>query len=673
MTDHRAELSVPEVAPYGLFGVSSRGDLKRALAALALLAKCPEASPPDICILDLGSPGLRRLGPNWEETVEIFIAEVHKRFPNMPFVAVTQDPFVARRITSLLREVLKTKDVGSKVLVRVSRDALSPDPAITTVSETTPNFSTVAGPTADAIEALSEAARGCSDPSLAGTLRREMGSLRKAASLPCGLAPTYDFLCREIGQSSAERFLEYRSRGTLLAPIDDALRSEIGGAERTRLEKARHAVAAAFDALDGETPIGSLLSDLAAAISRKSSRAIVAFASKTDLLLGENRLVNDGHVGHVIRRRMENDHLRMISAEDLDSELSEIENSKDRNTWKRLVLIAPSMDWLSSVVSRAWLPDELIIVCERTLASRVADTYHRLSSHPDLSGAGHLGERLAGIAKSAKAEVEARGVKSVDLDLDSRTEVRVDETMIDLTDEDAEEGTEIVEMTLASGRTLRTRAGSTIIRYDQSAEFNPFERADASEIRVRDLIVVPDNAFLEEARELLPIRVLAQNWVEVYHSTVEAHLPNVHGATLNAKARKILTAIQAQGARTQTQAAVIGWLRVEEYKKLPPEQRQPHAPQRRREFNAFMSALGVNQALADKMWMEGIQPLRIDRRRAGQRMAQAFVSVLVDPHGTASGFDASVREGIQVLRQKAVEHLDEVVAVDRFDIGERHE
>src|SRR3546814_4553199 len=57
-------------------------------------------------------------------------------------------------------------------------------------------------------------------------------SLRKAASLPCGLSPAYAILCEELGQAAAERYLEYRSRGTLLAPIDEALDSEIGGTER---------------------------------------------------------------------------------------------------------------------------------------------------------------------------------------------------------------------------------------------------------------------------------------------------------------------------------------------------------------------------------------------------------------------------------------------------------
>ena len=185
--------------------------------------------------------------------------------------------------------------------------------------------------------------------------------------------------------------------------------------------------------------------------------------------------------------------------------------------------------------------------------------------------------------------------------------------------------------------------------------------------------MVPDDAFIEEAREVLPIRVLAQTWVEVYHSTIEAYLAGISGDTLRAKAHQVLADIRARGARTQTPDAVLGWLKVEEYKQLPPESRPPHAPQRRREFEAFMSVLGVNESLADKMWVEGIQPLRIDRRRAGQRMAQAFISVLVDPYGTISGLSASLRGGIATLRKKALDYLDQVLGLETIDTGERYE
>lgn len=668
MADYRPQLSSPWDAPFALFGVSSRVEPRRALSARALAKeRSAGGRPPDICLLDLGPPALSRFGSNWEEIVEEFVSEAKKRFPDMPFFVVTQDSYVHRRMGAKLGSLLKTRDIGSKVLVRLSRDPLSDDPEIEAVSDTTAQFSSVSGPTADAISALSEAARGSSDPGLAGTLRREMGSLRKAASLPCGLAQAYDVLCEEIGQSATETFLEYRSRGTLLAPIEEALDSEIGGAERTRLISARDAVRRAFDTLDAETPIGSLFSELAATLARKSSRAVIAFASKIDLLLGYRRLTRDHEQGVALARRLEKGHLKLTSAEELESCLAEIERARDRNTWKRLVLIAPNLDFLSAVTARSWLPEELIVVCERNLAARVADTFKRLSSHPDLKGSENIGGRLAKIAAAAKTEIDARQVTSIDLELDLRPQAETTENLIDLTDDDADDGAEIILMSLSSGRKLRARPGSVVIRYNYNAEINPFERTSARNIRPGEALIVPDGAFLAAAREILPIRVLAQSWVEIYHSTVEAQLANVPGNTLSAKARRILADIRRRGARTQSSAAVLNWLKVEEHRAVEAERRQPHAPQRRREFEAFMAALDVNQQLAEKMWMEGIQPLRIDRRRAGQRMAQAFVSVLVDPHGTASSLNPDVRAAIAGLRKKALDYVDQVVDLESID------
>ncbi|MEC9245488.1 MAG: hypothetical protein VYB05_12005 [Pseudomonadota bacterium] len=666
LTDHRAKLSDPRRAPYGFFGVSPKVKFRQALAAPVLSSA--KGFPPDICILDLGSAGMSRLGPAWNELVEDFLTEAGKRFPGMPFFAVTQDTYVHQRISKMLRKINKGIP-RSRVLVRVTRDPLTPDPLVEGASQTTASFTAVAGPSADALAALAEAARGSSDPFLSGTLRREMGSLRKAASLPCGLAPAYDFLCQEIGQYATEIFLEHRSRGTLLAPLEDALTSEIGGSERARLTTARDAVRAAFDSLDDETPIGSLLADLVATILRKSSRTLIAFASDIDLRLGLHRLADDTDAGHLMRKRLTKGHIILASADTLDIKLAEIEASRDRNAWKRLVLIAPNLDWLSKVSARPWLPEELIILCERTLAERVAAIFQRLATHPDLSGDQNLGPRLATIAAAAKTEAEARAVGSVDLDLVPSTTTEPPETVIDLTDDEPDENGEICEFALSSGRTLRTHSGAVLIKYNRRAPINPFETARARSLAPGDSIVVPDTAFINEARDLLPLRVLAQSWVDVYHTTVEASLTGIAGSSLSAKARTVHEKIQAKGARTQSHAAVLNWLRVEEHKQVPPESRQPHAPQRRREYEAFMAVLGVQEALSEKIWSEGIQPLRIDRRRAGQKMAQAFVSVLVDPHGTASGFSIEVREGIVALRKKAIDYLDQVVNVEVLEIG----
>ncbi|MGH6878093.1 MAG: hypothetical protein ACREHV_12080, partial [Rhizomicrobium sp.] len=667
MNDHRAALSGPQTAPYGLFGMAGDADFKAAFSARAFSG---QGQPPNICLLDLSPTPLSRLGPAWAECVEDFIAQATKRFPELPFLAVTQDPFVHSKLQSILRKNHKPVRALSHIHVRVTSDAITPDAIASRWSQTQPQFSTTAGPAADAIAALSEAARSVSDPALAGTLRREMGSLRKAASLPCGLASAYDILCEKMGQGAAETFLARRSLATLIAPIDQALAAEITGPERAHLEAARTAIDRAFKALDTETPFGSLTAEHINAIVRKSSRSVVAFASPEDLILGEHRFADDSEAGQLLRRRMDRKVIRFTTMDDLAGVLTGIENAKDRNTWKRLILVAPSALQFASVVTRPWLPDQLVTICERTFADRLSRQYAHFASHPDLAGEGQLGARLAVIASKAKREVEARGVQSIDLDLEPTT-VQSEDSFIDLID-DEDDGDEAIVFSLASGRRLRARPGSALIRYNQDAEFNPFERTAARDVQPSQSIVVPNAAFIAEAREILPIRVLAERWVDVYHTMVEAHLPGVSGNSMSAKARTILAGMQRHGARSLSVAAVLDWLRVSDYKLLPPDQRRPHAPQRRREFQAFVTVLGIDQAVAEKMWIEGIQQLRIDRRRAGMQQAQALISVLVDPHGTVSHLSKDIRASIGALRRKALDHLDQITDRQDITIEERH-
>jgi hypothetical protein len=189
----------------------------------------------------------------------------------------------------------------------------------------------------------------------------------------------------------------------------------------------------------------------------------------------------------------------------------------------------------------------------------------------------------------------------------------------------------------------------------------------ARDVTTGDTIVVPNQAFVQEARAVLPVRILALTRVQVYHAAGEAALPGLPGETRAAKARHVIAQLRNAGARGVVEATVLDWLNAAQHKLLPPERMRPHAPQHWREFCAFMETIHVPLALAETMWREGIEPLRIDRGRAGTRMAQAFVSVLVDPHGGTGAMPADVRDGIARLRRQAMEHLDGVLSVRRQD------
>jgi hypothetical protein len=674
LRDYRAELCRPAVAPFALFGVSAGADVHRALSHPALASSPGRVGrSPDICLLDLGPPALARLGPGWEQRVDAFLAEAGRHFPGLPVLAVTQDSFVHRRLTTRIGDAPKRAAhvlhrFRSAVVLRATEGPIDAEPTMRELSPLRARFCSTAGPGASALEALSAAARSASDPALAGALRRSKGSLRRALALPCGLGIAYRSLCEDLGQEAAEAFLHSRSAATVLAPIRSALDAGVAGAEQVWLREAEDAVRRAYEALESETPIGLLLIELIGAIVRKSSRSLAVLGSEIDASLARRKLASDDEFGRAFRRRLDAGHVRLLAFEQLGAALTEIEASREKNTWKRLILVSPSLDRLSKTLARAWLPEQLIVACDRDFAGRVSAAYRPLSAHPDLAGTAGIGRRLAHVADVARSEAGARGVPELNLDLEPLDSMQAPEDIVDLFDEDEGDEQEMIVLTLRSGRRLRARPGTVVVRHHRGAEVNPFDRALAREIAVGDAIVIPDRAFLDEARRLLPVRVLAREWVNVYHSAIEAALPGISGEGLSAKARTVLAAIRARGARTASQAAVQDWLRISEHRALPPERLRPHAPQRRREFDAFMAVINVPSPLAEKIWSEGIQPLRIDRRRAGLRMAQAFVSVLVDPHGAAAGFDPEVRARIGTLRDRALDHLDGVVRREMIEI-----
>jgi hypothetical protein len=667
LQDHRAQICQPANAPFGFFGICPRSDVKAALQHAAFA----EGRQADACILDLGPPGLARLGLAWEREVEEFLGLLVKHHPETPVFAVTQDIYVHRRVADLMTKFGLTQRPSagappSRIIVRSSDDWFTPDANIGEVSAVGFHFHSAAGQGAAAIRALSIAARESSDPSMAGSLRHAMGNVRRAMSLPCGLAAAHEML--QESDAGAGAFLERRSASTVLAVIKTHAENSADGGERQRLVDAERAVTDAFNEFENDTPIGSMLAEIAAALSRKSSPSVIAFSSDYELQLGQRRICSDDKQGEHVKKRIDSGFIRLVTLQALDVELAHIESGRSRNSWKRLLVVAPPRDQFAILLGRRWLPEEIIVLADREFVDRLGVTYAQLASHPDLSGTGKIGSRLASAATAAKAEARARDVGPVALDLEAREPAIADEMIIDLTTgEDDDDEREVVEFALESGRSMRVRPGGLVIRHDRFADINPFERATAREVTSGNTIVVPNHAFVQEARAVLPVRILAQTRVQVYHAAVEAALPGLPGASRAAKARHVIERLQAAGARTVVEATVLDWLNAGEHKLLPAERQRPHAPQRWREFRAFMELINVPSALSETIWREGIEPLRIDRRRAGARMAQAFVSVLVDPHGGAGQMSADVKEGIARLRRQAMEHLDGVLSVKRHE------
>jgi hypothetical protein len=380
LQDHRTEICQPPTAPFAFFGICPRSNVKSALQHPAL----SNGRAPDACILDLGPPGLQRLGPGWEDGVEKFLHTLVAHQPETPVFAVTQDIYVHRRVSILLAKVGLTQyaATASRVLVRASDDCFAVDPDITEVTEAGFQFHSAAGQGAAALRALSDAARGSADASTAGLLRHSMGNVRRAMSLPCGLAAAHEVLNET--DAGADMFLERRSASTVLAVIKRQIELSADAAERQRLMDAESAVDAAFNEFDNDTPIGSILAEIAGAISRKSSPSVVAFSTDYELLLGKRRICTDDDQGEQIKKRIASGFIRLATLQALDAELASIESGRSRNSWKRLIVVAPPRDPFAILLGRRWLPDEIIVIADREFVDRLGVTYAALASHPDL-------------------------------------------------------------------------------------------------------------------------------------------------------------------------------------------------------------------------------------------------------------------------------------------------
>ena len=116
----------------------------------------------------------------------------------------------------------------------------------------------------------------------------------------------------------------------------------------------------------------------------------------------------------------------------------------------------PLMMRLPFCSAESGFPEEIVVLADREFVDRPGVTYAAVASHPDLSGAGRVGGRLANAAAAAKAEARARDVAPIELAINASGPSSTNETTIDLTaEEDDDDECEVLEFALESGRTMR--------------------------------------------------------------------------------------------------------------------------------------------------------------------------------------------------------------------------
>src|SRR3546814_18910397 len=108
---------------------------------------------------------------------------------------------------------------------------------------------------------------------------------------------------------------------------------------------------------------------------------------------------------------MESRKTRTTHAGLLTDILDELEAGPSRNSWKRLILVAPRLAFLDKLMARGWLPEQMLILCDRAFATRVAGRYAALAKHQAFGGDGALSGRLRALEAAAEKETEGRQVR----------------------------------------------------------------------------------------------------------------------------------------------------------------------------------------------------------------------------------------------------------------------
>ena len=74
-----------------------------------------------------------------------------------------------------------------------------------------------------------------------------------------------------------------------------------------------------------------------------------------------------------MKERLEDGFIRLVTLQALDSELAQIESGKSRNSWKKLLVVAPPRDAFAVLLGRRWLPEEISVLSDREFVDRIKD------------------------------------------------------------------------------------------------------------------------------------------------------------------------------------------------------------------------------------------------------------------------------------------------------------
>lgn len=649
----------PKAAPYFMFALRADDAAAGRLNAAAL--------PIDVLLIDLTRRGRARLGLSWRERIRDLTAKVEAVHRGIGVVALTDDPwtFDAVRFEALATETRQRGRLDRTACP--SQVVFATDNAVAAVQGAVPvewrgcervvveGFGGELVVQVAQLRGLAAAASDAGDVRAADTVRRLMGRLRRAASLPASLAALSDFVTAEMGRAvAAEQVAAYEING-LIADLIEAgsVLSQLAHDELTvAVDRARELRAKAVSA----TPMSALVEDAARRILGSSSKCLFVFQS--DLIA---ELAYEDLVSRLpdLEARIENGMVHFTDVQGA-ADIAGLPNG-ERNQFYRMVLVGPTRAQLLGWMAKPWLPKELLILLDLDTMRATSRDALRLSSYPEFAP---LKRRLSLLAQRTQETAGRLGGRAISLDsleaplpdIELPAAAVVDMAGLSRTPRD------LIEFTLSNDLRVIARPRTRLVAKLPSQALVTYGESEASKVGEGDEICVMGHAFIEKMRPLLNISAVAAEEIRAYHDVVRERFRAIPGASVSARLRALS---DKMGEPRVDPAKMKYWVSLDDEADKALHDVVPHAPRDRETYLRFMTALGVSERTARRFWAWAVIEQRSVRQRVGTVLYDAYRSILVDPYGA----DAAQTEriaGVKAVRSAAEQFVATVTGRREF-------
>ena len=649
----------PKTAPFFSFSLRAADVANAKINSAAL--------PIDVLLIDLTRRGRARLGLTWRDRVRELVAKVEAAHRGIGVLALTDDPwtFDAVRFGALATETrvrgkIERNICPSEVVFATDSDVAAPTEAAAVEWRGCERIS-VEGFGGELVtelaqlRALASTANDAGDIRAAETVRRLMGRLRSAASLPASLGALNAFVTSEMGRAvAAEQVAAYEVNGLIsdLTGVGSVL-SQIAYDDLTAsIVKAR----ALREAAIRVTPMSGLLETAVRRFLGSSSKSLFVFRS--DLIA---ELAYEDLVTRIpdLEGRIDNGMIHFTDVQGAADTASLPDGQ--RNQFYRLILVGPTRAQVLSWMAKPWVPKELLILLDLDTMRATSRDALRLSEYPEFASL----KRRLGLLAQRTAETAGR-LGGARINLDSLETPLPDVelpvgTVVDMAGP-SRTSRDLIEFTLSNALKVIARPRTRLVSRLPSQALVSYGETEASKVSEGDEICVMGQAFIEKMRPLLNISAVAAEEIRSYHDIVREKFRDIPGQSVSARLRVVS---ERMGEPRVDPSKMRYWVTFDVEADKALHDVVPHAPRERDTFLRFMKALGVSEGMARRFWAWAVIEQRSVRQRVGSVLYDAYRSILVDPHGAdASQLDRL--SGVKAVRSAAEQFVATVTGRREF-------